>query len=53
VAGFFNLAAIIQGAAKRAADGNASSKNAAQFGQFVEPLSGYALEAIEQSGGLA
>ncbi len=46
---FFRLAAIIQGVAKRAVDGNASNKNAAQLGQFVEPLSLFALEAIEEA----
>ncbi len=44
---FFRLAAIIQGVAKRAVDGNASNKNAAQFGGFVEPMAGLALEAIQ------
>jgi aminoglycoside phosphotransferase (APT) family kinase protein len=43
---FFRLAAIIQGVAKRAADGNASSKNAARVGQFVEPIARLALETI-------
>lgn len=43
---FFRLAAIIQGVAKRAADGNASSRNAAQLGQFVEPIASYGLETI-------
>ena len=46
---FFRLAAIIQGVAKRAVDGNASNKNAARLGQFVEPISRFALEAIEQA----
>jgi len=44
---FFRLAAIIQGVAKRAADGNASSKNAAKLGAFVEPLAQLALGVIE------
>jgi len=46
---FFRLAAIVQGVAKRAVDGNASNKNAARLGQFVEPLSRYALEVIEEA----
>jgi aminoglycoside phosphotransferase (APT) family kinase protein len=48
---FFRLAAIIQGVAKRAADGNASSRDAAQVGGFVEPIAGLALEAIAETGG--
>ena len=44
---FFRLAAIIQGVAKRAADGNASSANAAEVGQFVEPMARFGLEAID------
>ena len=43
---FFRLAAIIQGVAKRAEDGNASNKNAAAMGTFVEPMAKLALEAI-------
>ena len=43
---FFRLAAIIQGVAKRAADGNASNKNAAQLGEFVQPMAELALDAI-------
>ncbi len=43
---FFRLAAIVQGVAKRAADGNASNKNAAEMGAFVEPMAELALEAI-------
>jgi len=46
---FFRLAAIIQGVAKRAVDGNASNKNAARLGQLVEPISRFALEAIEEA----
>ncbi|WGL16540.1 phosphotransferase [Microbulbifer bruguierae] len=45
---FFRLAAIIQGVAKRAQDGNASSKNAAKLGAFVEPLAMLALGVIEK-----
>ena len=43
---FFRLAAIVQGVAKRAIDGNASNKNAAELGRFVEPMAEMALEAI-------
>jgi aminoglycoside phosphotransferase (APT) family kinase protein len=43
---FFRLAAIIQGVAKRAADGNASNKNAAAMGAYVEPMAALALEAV-------
>ncbi len=43
---FFRLAAIVQGVAKRAADGNASNKNAARMGKFVQPMAELALEAI-------
>lgn len=45
---FFRLAAIVQGVAKRAHDGNASSKNAAQVGAFVEPLALMALDVIDK-----
>ncbi len=45
---FFRLAAIVQGVAKRAADGNASNKNAAQLGEYVEPMAELALEAIAE-----
>ena len=45
---FFRLAAIIQGVAKRAHDGNASSKNAAKLGAFVGPLALLALDVIEK-----
>ena len=44
---FFRLAAIVQGVAKRAVDGNASNENAAALGEYVEPLAGLALEAIK------
>jgi len=44
---FFRLAAIIQGVAKRAHDGNASSKNAANLGALVEPLAMMALDVID------
>lgn len=45
---FFRLAAIIQGVAKRAQDGNASNKSAARLGAFVEPLAQLALNVIEK-----
>jgi aminoglycoside phosphotransferase (APT) family kinase protein len=47
---FFRLAAIIQGVAKRAVDGNASNTRAAELGRWVEPLAGMALEVISQPG---
>ena len=47
---FFRLAAIIQGVAKRAADGNASSRDAAKVGGFVEPIASLAVEAIAEAG---
>lgn len=43
---FFRLAAIIQGVAKRAKDGNASNREASKVGQFVQPMAECALEAI-------
>jgi aminoglycoside phosphotransferase (APT) family kinase protein len=45
---FFRLAAIVQGVAKRAIEGNASSERAAELGRFVEPIAALALEAIEE-----
>ena len=48
---FFRLAAIIQGVAKRAVDGNASNTRAAELGQWVEPLSRMALSAIDEERG--
>jgi aminoglycoside phosphotransferase (APT) family kinase protein len=48
---FFRLAAIIQGVAKRAIQGNASSKNAAAVGELVEPLATLALETIKEDPG--
>ncbi|MEJ2415986.1 MAG: phosphotransferase [Exilibacterium sp.] len=44
---FFRLAAIAQGVAKRALDGNASSKQAANVGALVEPLARQALKTID------
>ncbi|MFQ3193932.1 MAG: aminoglycoside phosphotransferase (APT) family kinase protein [Colwellia sp.] len=45
---FFRLAAIVQGVAKRASQGNASNENANKVGKFVEPLAQMALQIIEQ-----
>ncbi|MEM8817817.1 MAG: phosphotransferase family protein, partial [Pseudomonadota bacterium] len=45
---FFRLAAIVQGVARRAVEGNASNADAAALGEFVEPLAELALEAIDQ-----
>ncbi len=42
---FFRLAAIIQGVAKRAVDGNASNRNAAAMGEYVAPMAELGLEA--------
>lgn len=44
---FFRLAAIAQGVAKRAQDGNASSKQALQVGAMVQPLAQYALKLTQ------
>lgn len=44
---FFRLAAICQGVAKRAADGNASNKAADRVGAMVEPLATMALDIID------
>ncbi|MBB6522149.1 phosphotransferase family protein [Pseudoteredinibacter isoporae] len=46
---YFRLAAIIQGVAKRAADGNASNKKAAQMGAYVKPMAQFALDTIAQA----
>ncbi len=45
---FFRLAAIAQGVAKRAQDGNASSKKAAAVGQVVEPLAQMAMQIVRE-----
>ena len=45
---FFRLAAIIQGVARRALDGNASNRNAAQLGAAVEPLAVMAMRLVEE-----
>ena len=42
---FFRLAAIIQGVAKRAVDGNASNRNAAAMAEYVAPMAELGLEA--------
>jgi aminoglycoside phosphotransferase (APT) family kinase protein len=44
---FFRLGAIAQGVAKRAQDGNASSKQALQVGDMVQPLAQYALKLTQ------
>lgn len=43
---FFRLAAIAQGVAKRAQQGNASNSQASKVGAFVEPLALMALDVI-------
>jgi aminoglycoside phosphotransferase (APT) family kinase protein len=43
---FFRLAAIAQGVAKRAADGNASNKSAHEAGSMVPPLATMALDIV-------
>ncbi|WP_076536687.1 phosphotransferase family protein [Shewanella sp. UCD-KL21] len=43
---FFRLAAIAQGVAKRATQGNASNENANKVGAFVAPLAQMALQII-------
>jgi len=45
---FFRLAAILQGVAKRATQGNASSTEAAKLGQYVEPLARMAVNIIQE-----
>ena len=50
---FFRLAAIVQGVAKRASEGNASNEHANKVGAFVEPLAQMALSIIEQSSNSA
>ena len=45
---FFRLAAIVQGVAKRATQGNASNENANKVGSFVEPLAKMALQVIAE-----
>jgi aminoglycoside phosphotransferase (APT) family kinase protein len=43
---FFRLAAILQGVAKRAVDGNASSEKASNMGKMVQPLAANGLDII-------
>ena len=43
---FFRLAAIAQGVAKRATQGNASNASAREVGDMVDPLASMALEII-------
>lgn len=45
---FFRLAAILQGVAKRAMDGNASSEHGLKMGDFVAPLAKMGREQIER-----
>lgn len=45
---FFRLAAIAQGVAKRAEDGNASSKQAGWAAQVVEPLASMAMQIVRE-----
>jgi len=45
---FFRLASIIQGVARRAKEGNASNRDAAEVGQYVRPMAEFALEAIHR-----
>ncbi|PCI60231.1 MAG: phosphotransferase family protein [Gammaproteobacteria bacterium] len=45
---FFRLAAIAQGVAKRASQGNASNEHANKVGSFVEPLAKMALQIIAE-----
>ena len=42
------IGAIVQGVAKRAVDGNASSEQAMQLGKFVQPMAELALEVIDR-----
>ncbi|MGS2720871.1 phosphotransferase family protein [Paraglaciecola aestuariivivens] len=48
---FFRLAAIAQGVAKRAEEGNASNKEAQQVGAMVKPLAQYALKLTHSEQG--
>lgn len=45
---FFRLAAIAQGVAKRASQGNASNKKAAAVGAMVEPLAQFAMRSLNE-----
>lgn len=44
---YFRFAAILQGVAKRAIDGNASSDQALRMGQYVAPLAGAAVALLK------
>lgn len=46
---FFRLAAILQGVLKRAIDGNASSKQAFEYGAMTAPLAGMAVALLDDS----
>ncbi|QFT55812.1 phosphotransferase [Microbulbifer sp. THAF38] len=46
---FFRLAAIVQGVAKRAQDGNASNRNAASLGALVAPLAQTAMSIASEA----
>jgi len=46
---FFRLAAIVQGVAKRASQGNASNEHANKVGAFVGPLAEMALKIIAET----
>lgn len=46
---FFRLAAIAQGVAKRAADGNASNKRAAEVGKMVQPMAQMAMKITTEN----
>lgn len=45
----FRIAAILQGVARRAEDGNASNPMAARLGEFVEPLADIAVDVVAKS----
>lgn len=46
---FFRLAAIAQGVAKRASNGNASNKSASSVGAMVQPLAQQGLSIVERN----
>lgn len=45
--GLFRIAAILQGVARRAKDGNASNPMGAKLGEFVEPLADIAVRVVK------
>ncbi len=45
--GLFRIAAILQGVARRASEGNASNPMAAKLGEFVEPLADIAIQVVK------